>query len=272
VQTASIILGNEPAVDVPIQVIDYTFGTAPSGCQNADQSPADAGFNGILGVGLFDQDCGSVCANGANNGIYYTCTGSTCNGAMAALSAQVQNPVSLLPQDNNGVIVQLPSIPADGSASADGSLVLGIGTSSNNVPAAVTTYEADQFGNFITIFNGRSYSSFIDTGTNGLFFPSPSASQLPNCPFPNSDWFCPQSTVNLSATTEGASGSPSGVVSFQTGNFDSLINSSNNVFNDIGGEQHGEFDWGLPVFLGRDIYIGFEGKSSSLGSGPFWAY
>jgi hypothetical protein len=272
VQTAGIILGNEPAVEVPIQVIDSTFGTAPSGCQNADQSPAEAGFNGILGVSFFAQDCGSVCANAANSGIYYTCTGSACSGTRAALSSQVQNPVSLLPQDNNGVIVQLPSIPSDGSASIDGSLVLGIGTSSNNVPSAVTTYQADQFGNFVTSFNNTSYSSYIDTGTNGLFFPSPSASQLPNCSFPDSDWFCPQSTVDLSATTEGASGSPSGGVPFQIGNFEILINSSNNVFDDIGGQQYGEFDWGLPVFFGRDIYIGFEGKSSSLGSGPFWAY
>jgi hypothetical protein len=273
VQTADIILGNEPAVEVPIQVIDSTFATAPGGCRNADRSPDDAGFNGILGVSFFDQDCGSACTNAANNGIYYTCTGSSCNGAKAVLSDQVQNPVSLLPQDNNGVIVQLPSVPADGSASVDGSLILGIGTSSNNVPSAVTAYSADQLGNFVTIFNGNTYkNSYIDTGTNGLFFPSPSASLLPNCSSPNSCWFCPQSTVDLNATTEGESGSPSGVVPFQIGNFESLVNSSNNVFSDIGGQQFGEFDWGLPVFFGRDIYIGFEGKSSSLGSGPFWTY
>src|SRR5512137_1727192 len=30
VQTASVILGNEPTVQVPIQVIDSTFGTVPS--------------------------------------------------------------------------------------------------------------------------------------------------------------------------------------------------------------------------------------------------
>jgi Protein of unknown function (DUF3443) len=272
VQMASVILGNEPAVQVPIQVIDSTFGKAPPGCQNADKSPVDAGFNGILGVGFFAQDCGSVCATSADNGIYYVCSGATCSGTEVALSGQVQNPAALLPQDNNGVIVQLPGVPADGSVSVNGNLLLGIGTRSNNAPSAVTTYEADQFGNFITVFNGVSHTSFIDTGTNGLFFPSPSASQLPNCPSPDSDWFCPQSTVSLSATNQGASGSPSGSVPFQIGNFDSLISSSNNVFGDIGGEQRGEFDWGLPFFFGRNVYIGLAGKSSGLGSGPFWAY
>ncbi|HEX9154393.1 MAG TPA: DUF3443 family protein, partial [Nitrospira sp.] len=58
VQMASVILGNEPAVQVPIQVIDATFGVLSTACQNADASPANAGFNGILGVGFFKQDCG----------------------------------------------------------------------------------------------------------------------------------------------------------------------------------------------------------------------
>ena len=109
----SVILGNEPAVEVPIQVIDSTFGTLPTACKNADQSPADAGFNGILGVGPFAQDCGSTCSNSAGNGMYYACNGSTCSGTSVPLSNQVQNPVALLPQDNNGVIVQLPSVPRE---------------------------------------------------------------------------------------------------------------------------------------------------------------
>ncbi len=76
VQMASVILGNEPAVQVPIQVIDATFGALSSACRNADTSPASAGFNGILGVGLFAQDCGGLCASSANNGIYSACNGS----------------------------------------------------------------------------------------------------------------------------------------------------------------------------------------------------
>ena len=270
VQMASVILGNEPAVQVPIQVIDSTFGTVPSVCGTPVQSPSAAGYNGTLGVGLFAQDCGSGCTNGANNGIYYSCSGSNCTGTAVALASQVQNPVGLLPQDNNGVILQLPSVPLGGSPSVNGSLVLGIGTQSNNGPSGVTAYSADQLGEFTTTFNGTAYSSFIDSGSNGLFFPSPGSS-LPDCPAPNSGWYCPSSTASLSATNKGASGSPSGAVSFQIGNFDSLINSSNNVFADIGG-SNGEFDWGLPFFFGRNVYVGLEGKGTSLGTGPYWAY
>jgi hypothetical protein len=140
------------------------------------------------------------------------------------------------------------------------------------MPSAVKTYAADQFGNLITKFNGNSYSSFFDTGSNGLFFPSPSTSLLPNCASPNSDWFCPSATTTFSATNYGASGSPSGEVSFKIGNFDNLISSSNNVFVEIGGDQVGEFDWGLPFYFGRKVYTGIEGKESSLGTSLYWAY
>jgi hypothetical protein len=80
------------------------------------------------------------------------------------------------------------------------------------------------------------------------------------------------STQSFSAINTGASGAPSGTVSFQIGNFDSLTASSNNVFTEIGGEAAGDFDWGLPFYFGRTVYIGLEGMESSLGSGTYWAY
>ncbi|HXW68427.1 MAG TPA: DUF3443 family protein, partial [Dissulfurispiraceae bacterium] len=93
VQIASVSLGNEPAVQVPIQVIDSTFGTMPGSCgpsagYTPDTQPSDEGFNGILGVGPFVQDCGTECATEADNEQYYSCTGSTCVGTTVSLSAQ----------------------------------------------------------------------------------------------------------------------------------------------------------------------------------------
>lgn len=278
VKTAKVILAREPAIEViPIQVIDYTFGTnlRPSQCSNSRTSPSDAGYSGILGVGLLAHDCGSECANFANNGTYYTCSGGNCTGTTVPLNSQVQNPVALLPQDNNGVIVQLPGIPAGGSPSVNGSLVLGIGTRSNNIPSGVVTYSADPSGSFDTTFNNTLYSGVIDTGSNGLFF-STSLSSLPSCPVPNASWFCPSNPnpARLSATNTGATGSPTGTVSFEIANFDSLLLSSNSVYNNIGGSGGGgRFNWGLPFFFGKDVFVGIEGKSDpTLGTGPYWAY
>jgi len=206
--------------------------------------------------------------------MYFSCSGSACSGATASRFQQVQNPVALLPQDNNGVIVMLPGVPANGALWATGSLVLGIGTQANNAPSGVTAYPADQFGEFTTVISGSAaaLTGFLDSGSNGLFFAAPSAGQLPDCGVFNAGWFCPPSLVNLSAINTGASGSPSGVVPFQIGNFNILVTSPNYVFADVGGSAPGIFDWGLPFHFGRNVYAGIEGKGSSLGIGPYVAY
>ena len=266
VQRAGVVLGNEPAVLVPIQVIDPTFGTVPLSCVTQDQNPAAAGYNGILGLGLFIEDCGAFCATHSINQTYYSCSGSTCIGTSVPLLNQVQNPVALLPRDNNGVTLQLPAISSNGTSSVNGILVLGIGTQANNTPSGVTTYPTDQSGDFVTVYNNVSYNqSFIDSGSNGLFFPG----SLPQC----FGWFCPSSATNLSAVNKGVTGSPSATVSFQIGNFNTLVlHTSNNVFNNIGAYSAGGFDWGLPFFFGKNVTIGIEGKPSILGTGPYWAY
>lgn len=275
VQTADVVLGGEPAVTVPIQVIDATFGTVPTACGTPEASPAAARFNGILGVGLFDEDCGAGCVSGVNNGRYYSCTGTICSGTAVALASQVQNPVAHLLVDNNGVLVQLPGVSPGGASSDNGQLVLGIGTQANNIPSGVTTYHANLNGDFTTVFNGTAYNnSFIDSGSNGLFFADP-LSLLSVCAAPNAAWYCPPSTTTLSATNRGASGSPSVPLSFQIGNATSLFNSGNHVFAELGGTMPpgaSGFDWGLPFFYGRNVFVGIQGRSSTLGSGPYWAY
>lgn len=276
VYLADVVLGGEPAVTVPIQVIDAAFGTVPSSCGTPDSSPSVAGFNGILGLGLFSEDCGSSCVSGANNGIYYTCSsassGSICSGSKVPLASQVKNPVALLPQDNNGVILQLPSAQAGGSTSVTGKLLLGINTRSNNISSGVTAYPADSSGNFTTIYNNISDSnSFIDSGSNGLFFNS--FGTIPVCSGTYAGWFCPSSTRSLTATNRGSGGTPSGSVLFQIGSTRTLFSTFNNVFAELGGTSTFGFDWGLPFFLGRSVYVGISGRSGgNLGSGPYWAY
>jgi hypothetical protein len=191
VAMADVVLGGEPAVAVPIHVIDSTFPGVPSSCPNPETSPSGAGFNGILGVGLFAEDCGAPCVASAGNQMYYACSGGTCTGTAVPVASQVQNPVVRLPVDNNGVIVDLPGVPLGGAGSVEGSLILGIDTQANNAPGGVKVFPADIVGEILTIFDGSTVSSFIDTGSNGLFFPGPAS--LPSCAAPSSAWFCPTS-------------------------------------------------------------------------------
>ena len=271
IQLADVQLANEPAVQIPIHVIDTSFGTRPIQCILAEQTPASAGLTGILGVGVFAQDCGPPCTGSASNGIYYSCIGSSCGGAAVSLANQVQNPVAKLPQDNNGILVQLPEVPSGGVSSITGSLILGIGTQPNNAAASPTVFPTDLSGDFGTVYFGSSSISFLDTGSNGLFFPS-SDPLLLLCPAPYSAWYCPPATWAYSADTFGDLGTPSEIEAFSVGNFLALITTPNKVFNELAGPLAFGFDWGLPFFMGRKVYLGLEGKAGLGTTGPYVAY
>ena len=272
IQRAAVKLGNEPAVTIPIQVIDAAFGTLPLPCANADPSPVSSGFTAILGVGVLAEDCGFGCVFSSANGIYYRCSGTDCVGTTVALADQVQNPVAHLPLDNNGILVQLPSVPIGGAPSVDGSLIFGIGTRTNNLPATPIVFPTDSNGDIRTVFNGLNTVGFFDTGSNGLFFPNADPAVLPVCAPPNTDWYCPPVTRSLLATNVGAFGTPSNTASFNVSNFLSLLSSPNNVFSDIAGPSTFGFDWGLPFFMGRKVFFGLEGKTTNIGTGPYVAY
>jgi hypothetical protein len=63
-------------------------------------------------------------------------------------------------------------------------------------------------------------------------------------------------------------------VNFQIANPSALLSSGNAAISTIAGPAFstGLFDWGLPFFFGRTVYVGLGGKPSVLGTGPYWAY
>jgi uncharacterized protein DUF3443 len=271
VQRADVVLGGEPAVSVPIHVVAPTFAgqsTTQNPCNGVVESdPSTALFNGILGIGVFIEDCGLLCATNSNNGIYFSCVGSACASTTVSLPNQVQNPVSLLPTDNNGVVLTLPNVPATGAHTVSGSLILGIGTAVNNTPpGGVSVFTTDQSGLLTTIYKGTTFGqSVIDSGSNGYFFPDPNLRVCPSLP----DFYCPQpSPANLSATIRGANNNQANI-SFQVADTESLVQTGNAVFNNLGGPFASGFVWGLPLFLGRTVYVGIEDRPSMLGTGPF---
>lgn len=278
VQQADVILGGEPAVNLPIQAVAPTF-AGQSSAQNpcnapVDSSPGNSLFNGILGVGLFAEDCGAVCVTQSNNNLYFSCViaTSTCTGTTVSLVKQVQHPVMLLPLDNNGLSIRLPNVPSTGAPSASGSLILGIGTAGNNMPpAGVSVLTTDQSGFVTTVYKGMAFvQSVIDSGSNGYYFPDLSDPLLPICGSPLQSFYCPSAPVSLSATINGANTQAANIL-FQVANTFTLAQTGNAAFNNLGG-QFPTFVWGIPFFFGRTTYVGFEGQTSSLGTGPFLAF
>jgi len=282
VQTADVKISGESASAVPIQVLSDTDFPLPassvcktSGMQSADNLQS-LGANGILGVGEFAQDCGNAapCVQTGSAGLYYQCPTSGCVLTGEPVAQQVQNPVALFATDNNGVIIELPAAPGP-EPSLTGSLVFGIGTEANNGLNGATVYTADANGNFTTTYNGTPYArSFIDSGSNGYFFPDTNPTKLPTCADANF-FYCPTSTQNLSAANAGANGA-SGTVNFSIANADTLFsNASDFVYGDLGGPSGSSpfyFDWGLPFFYGRNVYTAIEGMNAPGGAPPYWAY
>jgi hypothetical protein len=277
VENADVKIAGEQASSVPIQVIgEAGLPPIPTSCSSTGASEDtlnNLGANGILGVGLFLQDCGFACtfAGSSNPGVYYSCSASSCQVTNEPLNLQVPNPVSVFGTDNNGVVIQLPSIVTGGQASSSGVMAFGIGTQSNNGLGSAKVLTTDASGYITTIFNGVSYSSFIDSGSNAYYFLDSKTTNLPLCP-DTSDFYCPATTQTVNATQRGANNTTS-AVTFTVANADPLLNNLRlSVFGELAGPNPGAFDWGLPFFFGRTVFTAIEGKSTPGGPGPYFAY
>ncbi len=296
VATADVQIASETASSLPVQVIgdpsiagESSYPAIPAHCSSnvtMEDSISQFGANGILGVSPFVHDCGSACAASAQYDLYYTCpSSSTCSSSLAAVSEQVLNPVAEFQTDNNGVIVELPSVPTAGAVSAAGSLVFGIGTEGNNGLAGATVLTADSSGSVSTQYNGATLAAVFDTGSNAYYFAD---SSIPTCSSTSSapNFYCPNSTLSLSATNSGVdptTGQPNGVtstVSFLVGNADSLLtaNPTFYAYDDLGAPATAipnappELDFGLPFFFGRNVYVAINGANTPGGLGPYYAY
>ena len=278
---ADVSLGSasNTAASLPIQIIaDPRYNALSSACATgqANATVSALGAKGILGVGLFMQDCGAGCANTTNNGVYYTCSSAACTKAVpttASVSQQLQNPIGTFTHDNNGVVIDLPSVAGLGAPSVSGSMYFGVGTQTNNALGSANLLTTDGNGYFTTTFGGKNLTtSFIDTGSNGVYFDSASFTQ---CSTSNlSGFYCPATASTQTATNAGANGTRTTVTFGVDSATRLLANTANSVLPALSGPvgDARTFDWGLPFFLGRRVFVGFEGKTTGTQLGPYFAY
>jgi len=302
VQAATLTLGGETAKNVPIQVVSDSIANIPTSCSNNnltedENTQAGLGANGILGVGLEPYDCGLACdpsqsvVGGPPVPAYYTCASLPCTPQFVAEANQVTNPVIDFSTDNNGVIVELPAVSGS-AATVTGSLIFGIGTESNNQLPSTATVFTLVCDTFTTDFDGTSYGStysassgcsgpgsFIDSGSNGLFFPNTTAN-IPVCPGELSSFYCPSSLLTLSATNIDPNNTgTTKVTTFSIDNAQNLFANSPTdsyaAFATLGGlnPPNFGFDWGLPFFYGVNVYSAIDGQTvTGQTTTPWWAY
>jgi hypothetical protein len=287
VVTADVAIASEQAAAVPIQLLGSPgFAAPPSLCSSSGLPEADTvasfGANGVLGVGFFAYDCGIGCTSQGSlepPAIYFGCpnASASCTPTSVPLASQVQNPVWLFRQDNNGVIISLPPVNASGAARVTGTLVFGIGTASNNGLGNAQVYTTDALGRFTTIYRGITYpGSYLDTGTSVLSILTSSILGIPLCAANTAAKgdYCPSTIFSDTATTLGAN-SATGTVAFRIANANILVNSSNWAFDDLATpfpSRPSAFAWGLPFFFGRNVFVAIEGQNTPAGVGPYWAY
>jgi hypothetical protein len=290
---ADVKLGGLTAADTTVQLVGHSdYDRFQSQCSASGDpiiTPSDLGAKGILGLGLSKQDCGSACAvqgrRGAQNGKYFSCTNAACTsvtGTTLATDKQLQQVVARFPTDNNGLAIQMNSVPSAGAASATGKMVFGLGTRSNNqfptLQVLATTSQGYLLGALSSnsaLAGGSFSSTFLDTGSNGIFFDS----NLPNCGYPNdSGFYCPLADVVLSVAF-GSAGSGQAKKSFTITNAAALFQKGNTALPTLGGTLNvqGFLDLGLPFFYGKTVVIGIDGMAAtgvgaSTATGPFYAF
>jgi hypothetical protein len=298
VSEADLRINGEVAGAALVQVISSSNSGIPTACTNGgtenENTPQLLGANGILGIGLEPTDCSLAGENfcdgslGSVAPVYFDCPNSSCGSGASpvAVSAtsQVVNPIVLFNTDNNGDTITMSSITAP-QASTTGTLTFGIGTQSNNAIGTATIYTLDSSDNFEVTLDGENLtSSFIDSGSNALFFPN-----WPGFPIctTNTSFYCPASPSTIAPANLGENGS-TGTVSFTVTNADSVIsaNPGDSVLPNLAGpEQAGStpavcsngtgdctFDYGFPFFYGRTVFTAIDGQNVSTATPPWFAY
>jgi hypothetical protein len=303
VVTADMTISSETALSLPIQLIGSSaFPAAPAPC--AGTGPAldtveAMGANGTIGLSVFAQDCGSSCALttavGINPGFYYACASATdCTVTTVPVATlpptttagpqQVANPVTYFATDNNGLIIELPTVAANGSAAISGALVFGVDTQTNNASNtgdSLLTVNATTGNVETTLLTSPVIAyqkGFFDTGSNGLYFSTTGVTGLTPitvCTTTLTQYYCPSSALSYEASVESSSATLVSIP-FSVDNAQTLLAGGGTTlaFNDLAGPTTlaGRFTWGLPFFLGRNVYAVIEGKTTTLAVGPYLSF
>jgi hypothetical protein len=287
VALADVTLAGESAAKLPVQIMDDTGAAAPPPATCGANGTllngvSSFGANGLLGVGVFAQDCGAACvAATAPLSIYYGCTtAGVCTAENATLAEQVANPVAMFAADNNGIIVNLPGLQnANGDASVQGEVIFGIATQTDNaLPATgLVVLGADGSGDFNATYNGGTTQlpALIDSGTDAYAFDDPT---IPVCPAASygvfGGYYCPTvAPQSVFAVNTGVGvNNASSTVDFAIADPGTFVAGAAAFVNLAGGGGSTRFTWGMPFFYGRKIYIGIDQRVAGSYTGPYYAY
>jgi hypothetical protein len=279
-------MAGEGASKVPVQIMDDLGSSAPvpatcgsNGSVINDVSAFVA--NGVLGIGVFAQDCGTACvAPTTPLPLYYACTtgaSGVCAPTNVALAQQVTNPVALFGADNNGVIVSLPNLQdANGDRTLQGTLTFGIATQADNALPAVplAVLGANSQGDFTATYNGGTTAlpASLDSGTDAYSFDDPTTTVCSTGAWVG--YYCPAVAPKpvFAINTGAGSYTNNSTVNFAIADPNSFVAGAAALGGLAAGPGSSRLIWGLPFFYGRKVYIGIDKRTAGSYLGPFYAY
>jgi hypothetical protein len=274
VALAQVQLGGLTSSSIPIQIIGQSSYSIPTSCSNMGtsmQTASTLGANGIVGIGPFQEDCGSGCALKSNNNYYYSCqSGTGCSSIAMPTTQQVTNPIIAMPTYNNGTVISLPNISISGVNSVNGYIYMGIGSATNNT-YTVNVIPLNSVGQMNVNYKGTIYpNSFVDSGSSvyGLI-----DSTMNTCSVSGNNFFCPGGLVNIPIVASDTNNVQNISSQITVNDATTLLYSGNIVFNDLAtplvGTLSNGVDLGLSFFFGKNIITGINGKTSNFGVGPY---
>jgi hypothetical protein len=163
-------------------------------------------------------------------------------------------------------------------------MTFGIGTQINNPLGNAAVFTLSPNGTFTSNLapTGQSLtSSVINSGSDAFYFPDDS---IPVCSGGDS-FFCPPSSMQVTSLQVGANGTQ-GTIVFNVENADTLFSSnpgaaafsnlagSSGSGSCLGGAGACTFNWGLPFFYGRTVFVAISGRTVPHGAptAPWFAY
>ncbi len=295
VELADVTIAGEQASSVPVHVIipssssppvprscsGQTTGSNEGGSVGGPSAPTDS----LASVSSSRTAANFVSPIPATPFFYYDCPASGCNPTTATLAQQVPNPVTMFPADNNGVLIQLPSVVDGGTASVSGSLIFGIGTQSNNGLGNATIYNVPDGGSNAGDHYDRlqryefSQKLYRQRFERVFSFLMP-ASQRVQGPTRIGIVPPPRPTIcgaqNQGQRTSGRLEPVTVNFSLEDADICSTTTTGKHRVQHSGRRRARRtwqsFDWGLSFFYGKNMFTAIENMSTPGGTGPYFAY
>lgn len=273
---ANVKVGGLWANDVIIHQVDALYPHKAEDCDDIGDvkagvsTHAQAGIGGILGI----APALNVPANGPFADTYSRCTRGICSRNTLP-KFLVENVITKLPQDNNGLIFDLH----DSSrvvGEVKGRLILGVNTHPNNqLRPDIEIVRTDSWGRFRVAWRGHVLAKPAIVDSGNAIISIPSELNVPLCKFGkaigNPTRVCPLAPTTYSFQIADGSGRE---LSFQLATIRHGVGTSMSYVPRLGDSDPDDdlsFNLGAPFFFDRRTYFVFDQQPAGAFKGPFWA-